>query len=102
MLITMTSPYHLFIQERVCVLITMTSPYHLFSQERECVSIERGKGGARKSFPLQVLKKYSTANGMQVADFMWLMLLSIECMFQLRFAILEKIPPLGLPDKNPV
>ena len=53
-----------------------------------------------KVSPLQVLKKYSTANGMQVADFMWMKLLSIECMIQLRFAILEKNLP--LPDKNPV
>ena len=45
-----------------------------------------------KVSPLQVLKKYSTASGMQVADFMW-MKLSIECMVQLRFAFLEKISP---------
>ena len=42
---------------------------------------------------MQVLKKYSTANGMQGADFMWMKLLSIECMIQLRFAILEKNLP---------
>ena len=33
-----------------------------------------------KVFPLQVLEKYYTANGMQVADFMWMKLLSIEYM----------------------
>ena len=66
-----------------------------------------GGGGGGMDFhppgkvsPLQVLKKYSTANGMQVADFMWMKLLSIECMIQLKFAILEKNLP--LPDKNPV
>ena len=51
-----------------------------------------------KVSPLQVLKKYSTAHGMQVADFMWMKLLSIECMIQLRFAILEK--NLSLPDNE--
>ena len=39
-------------------------------------------------------------NGMQVADFMWMKVLIIECMIQLRFPILEKNLP--LPDKNPV
>ena len=56
--------------------------------------------GPGKVSPLQVLKKYSTANGMQGADFMWMKVLSIECMIQLRFAILEKNLP--LPDTNPV
>ena len=45
--------------------------------------IERGGGGGGgmrfpppgKVSPLQVLKKYCTANGMQVADFMWMKLL---------------------------
>ena len=45
---------------------------------------------------LQVLKKYYTANGIIC---MWTKVLSIECMIQLRFAILEKNIP--LPDKNP-
>ena len=47
-----------------------------------------GALGPGKVSPLQVLKKYSTANGMQGADFMWMKVLSIECMIQLRFAIL--------------
>ena len=63
--------------------------------------IERGGGGGwhwdyhppGKVPPPQVLKKYSRANGMQVADFMWMKVLSIEYMIQLRFAILEKTPP---------
>ena len=47
-----------------------------------------------KVSPLQVLKKYSRANGMQGADFMWMKLLSIECMIQLiGLPSLKKISP---------
>ena len=58
------------------------------------------RGGTRisppppgKVSPLQVLKKYSTAHGMQVVDFMWMKVLSIECMIQLSVPSLKKISP---------
>ena len=94
----------------LCVYVWRCTYVHTYvyvqSHVREVSGFHR-EGGWHWDFhppgkvsPLQVLKKYSTANGMQVADFMWMKLLSIECMIQLMFAILEKNLP--LPDKNPV